>query len=194
MIHEKLMKIQSELKAPKSKRNSFGNYNYRSCEDILESVKPLLKKNGCTLCMSDDIMQVDSRIYVVASATLTDTEKGETLTVKAMAREPDSKKGMDDSQITGTASSYARKYAMNGLFAIDDTKDADTDEYRKQQEVPAKASPNAPAKPICKRCGKEILGATFNGKNYTAAAIIERSTKSFGVPLCWECSVAGGKK
>lgn len=195
-IHEKLMMIQSELKAPKSKRNSFGNYNYRSCEDILEAVKPLLKKNGCTLRMSDTILPVESRVYVVAEATLTDVEKGESLTVKAMAREPDAKKGMDDSQITGTASSYARKYALNGMFAIDDTKDADTDEYQAQQEKPAPRSPAPKAAPknICKRCGKEILGATFNGKNYTPAAIIERSKKSFGVPLCWECCLAKSKE
>ena len=125
-----LIDIQNELKAPKSRRNSFGNYNYRSCEDILEAVKPLLKKHGATLTLADEIVEVGGRIYVKATATLREGEK--TTTVTAYAREADSKKGMDDSQITGTASSYARKYALNGLFLIDDTKDADTDEYQKQ--------------------------------------------------------------
>lgn len=130
-IHEKLMQIQQKLKAPKGQHNSFGNYNYRSAEDILEAVKPLLYEQECTLTLSDDIVVVGDRFYIKTTATLTDTEgKGDHIQVTALAREALQKKGMDDSQITGTASSYARKYALNGLFAIDDTKDADTDEYR----------------------------------------------------------------
>ena len=129
---EALRLIQQELKAPKGQYNSFGKYHYRSCEDIVESVKPLLAKHGVQLTLTDDIVMVGDRIYVKATATLCD-EKGVSETATAFAREPEQKKGMDESQITGTASSYARKYALNGLFLIDDTKDPDTDEYRNQQ-------------------------------------------------------------
>jgi ERF superfamily. len=127
---KKLMQIQSELKAPKNQRNNFGNYNYRSAEDILEAVKPLLASNDCTLTLSDEVVEIGGRIYVKATATFNDGQTDKVVT--AYAREADSKKDMDESQITGTASSYARKYALNGLFLIDDTKDADTDEYQKQ--------------------------------------------------------------
>lgn len=130
---EALKKIQQELKAPKSQRNSFGNYNYRSAEDILEAVKPLLAKYDAQLMLSDDIVEVGGRIYVKATARISDGGIAY-VEATAFAREPEEKRGMDASQITGTASSYARKYALNGLFLIDDTKDADTDEYRKQTE------------------------------------------------------------
>ena len=119
-----LVYIQSNLKAPKNQRNNFGGYNYRSCEDIMEAVKPLLKDVNCTLTVSDDIVQVGDRIYVKATAKLK-TPSGEIYENTAFAREAQSKKGMDDSQVTGATSSYARKYALNGLFCIDDTKDAD---------------------------------------------------------------------
>jgi len=131
-VYEKLIKVQSELKAPKSKYNSFGKYNYRSLEDILEGVKPLLVKHKATLIITDSIEQDGDRYYLKATATFIDTEDGQTISNSALAREAADKKGQDDSQITGTASSYARKYALNGLFLIDDTKDADTDEYHKQ--------------------------------------------------------------
>lgn len=121
---EELKKIQQELKAPKNLTNKFGGYRYRSAEGILESVKPLLGKNNCTLTISDDVVAVGTRVYIKAVATLTN-KSGESVTTTAFAREEETKKGMDASQITGTASSYARKYALNGLFAIDDTKDAD---------------------------------------------------------------------
>lgn len=121
---KELINIQSKLKAPKNQRNTFGGYSYRSCEDILEAVKPLLEKEKCTLTISDAITVVGDRIYVEATATLKNSA-GDAETTKAYAREPLSKKGMDDSQVTGAASSYARKYALNGLFCIDDTKDAD---------------------------------------------------------------------
>lgn len=125
---EKLAKIQAELKAPKDLFNKFGNYHYRSAESILEAVKPLL--DGAILTMCDDIVLVGDRYYIKATATFTDRDF--TLSTTAFAREPNDKKGMDDSQITGTASSYARKYALNALFCIDDAKDADTDEYHEQ--------------------------------------------------------------
>ena len=136
-VYEKLVKVQSELKAPKSKFNSFGKYNYRSLEDILEGVKPLLAKYNATLVIADGVEQVGDRYYIQAKATFIDTENGESISNTALARESTDKKGMDDSQITGTASSYARKYALNGLFLIDDTKDADTDENRIERETKA---------------------------------------------------------
>lgn len=121
---ERLQAVQSELKAPKGQTNKFGNYRYRSAEDILESLKPLLKKNGLALILTDEMVEIGNRIYVKASAAVIDP-MGAQLSVNGYAREAEVKKGMDDSQITGSASSYARKYALNGLFAIDDTKDAD---------------------------------------------------------------------
>ena len=133
-VYEKLSKVQSELKAPKGQYNSFGKYKYRSCEDILEAVKPLNAKHGVVLTVGDEVVEISTRFYVKATATFVDIESGEKIINTALAREDDSKKGMDGSQITGTASSYARKYCLNGLFCIDDTKDADTDEYRHQQE------------------------------------------------------------
>lgn len=126
-----LTTIQNELKAPKGNYNSFGKYRYRSAEDILTAVKPLLAKYDCQLTIADDIIAVSDRVYVKATVTITDAE-GNSQNVTAFARESDSKKGLDCSQITGTASSYARKYALNGMFLIDDTKDADTDEYHHQ--------------------------------------------------------------
>ncbi len=131
---EALKKIQSELKAPKGQFNSFGKYNYRSAEDILEAVKPLLTKYDALLILSDEIKEVGGRVYVKATATFTDSSN-KSIEVRAYAREAEKKSGMDDSQITGTASSYARKYALNGLFLIDDTKDADTEAYRQQTQA-----------------------------------------------------------
>lgn len=161
-IYKKLLEIQSELKAPKGQYNSFGRYKYRSCEDILEAVKPICKKYNTTLIISDEIVSVGDnnsklytenyydkdlkkenirniiaggqRYYIKATATIIDIEDGSVLSNTAYAREEETKKGMDGSQITGTASSYARKYALNGLFCIDDTKDADTDEFKEQTE------------------------------------------------------------
>jgi hypothetical protein len=130
-ISEQLLEIQSNLKVPKGQYNSFGKYNYRSCEDILEAAKPLLLKAGLTLTLDDKVEQVGSHAYIQATATLTNSEK-QTISNHGYAREAETKKGMDDSQITGTTSSYARKYALNGLFLIDDTKDADSDEYQRQ--------------------------------------------------------------
>lgn len=125
-IHEKLAYIQANLKAPKSQYNKFGGYNYRKAEDILEAVKGLLSAQGCTLTCSDELVLIGTRYYIKATATLSDTEKGESIATTAFAREEDEKKGMDGSQITGASSSYARKYALNGLFCIDDTADSDT--------------------------------------------------------------------
>lgn len=123
-MNEKLIKIQTELKAPKNQRNDFGKYNYRSCEDIFEAVKPLLKENGLTLRLTDTLVNIGERYYIKATAILSDGT--ETIENVAYAREEETKKGMDGSQITGASSSYARKYALNGLFLIDDVKDSDS--------------------------------------------------------------------
>lgn len=128
-----LCNIQQRLKAPKGQMNSFGGYKYRSCEDILEAVKPILKDYSYSIGISDDMVLVGDRIYVKATAYIMDKENHIIATATAFAREAESRKGMDDSQVTGTASSYARKYALNGLLAIDDTKDADTNEARDQE-------------------------------------------------------------
>ena len=124
-IYKKLMNIQTKLKAPKSQRNNFGNYNYRSCEDILEAVKPLLDEFKVALTIKDEIVLIGERYYIKATATLIDIDTGDTTETSAYARESAEKRGMDASQVTGATSSYARKYALNGLFAIDDNKDAD---------------------------------------------------------------------
>lgn len=131
MVWNELHKIQKELKAPKGQYNSFGKYKYRSCEDIVEAVKAILP-DGFSLLLSDEIILIGDRFYVKATASL--ASGNDMTSVSAYAREPENKKGMDPSQITGTASSYARKYALNGLFAIDDTKDADTDEHKNQSK------------------------------------------------------------
>lgn len=168
-IAEKLSAIQSELKAPKGQYNNFGNYRYRSCEDILEALKPILRKHGCTLYLSDEPIQIGERYYIRAAATVIDTESGESLQNTAYAREDQDKKGMDGSQITGTSSSYARKYALNGLFCIDDTKDADTDEYIKGQK-----KPEAPERLGCRKCGKPIKGLVYRGAKYAADDVEEK--------------------
>ena len=125
-IYEKLSNVQTELKAPKNQFNGFGKYKYRNCEDILESVKPLLAKNKLTMIISDEIEHIGERFYIKATIELFDVETGETIITSKLAREEETKKGMDASQLTGSTSSYATKYALNGLFLIDDTKDADT--------------------------------------------------------------------
>ena len=138
----KLQEIQHRLKAPKGQYNSFGKYKYRSCEDILEAVKPILNEVGCTLTLSDEPVLIGDRFYIKATARLIGEDTNEVVT--AYARESETKAGMDVSQITGTASSYARKYALNGLFCIDDTKDADTDEFTNQTKGKSGASAPQP--------------------------------------------------
>jgi hypothetical protein len=187
-INEKLAKVQGELKAPKSQYNSFGKYNYRSAEDILSAAKPLCIANGLLLTLSDCITEIGGRIYVTATAMVRDTETdSEPITVTASAREAAEKKGMDESQITGTASSYARKYALNGLFAIDDTKDADTDEYGEQ--TGRDKGNNTPAL-ICADCGKVVKAKG----DWTAQRIADMNSKRFGRILCANCGAAENKK
>jgi len=142
-MHNKLLEIQSKLKAPKNQTNAFGKYKYRSCEDILEAVKPLLKEQGLTMTISDTLDGIGDRNYVRATVTLSDGEKE--ISVSAYAREEETKKGMDGAQITGAASSYARKYALNGLFLIDDTKDADaTNDHGQKKSNKPEDYPSAP--------------------------------------------------
>lgn len=142
-IHAKLNAIQSALKAPKSQYNEFGKYKYRKAEDILESVKPLLKENGCTLTCTDDLQLIGDRYYIRATATITCSEDGSSVSTTAFAREEEEKKGMDGSQVTGASSSYARKYALNGLLCIDDTADSDTTNVgeTKERKTSRKAAP-----------------------------------------------------
>ena len=146
-LQEALIAIQKKLKAPKDLYNKFGNYNYRSAESILEAVKPLLAENGVLLTITDELVMIGTRYYVKSIAMA--QKGGETMCGIGYAREDDSKKGMDGSQVTGASSSYARKYALNGLFLIDDTKDADTDEYHNQQEKAPKQQPK-PSQPKLK--------------------------------------------
>lgn len=186
-LNKKLAAIQKELKAPKSQFNSFGNYNYRSCEDILEAVKPLL--GDISLTISDEVVNIGDRYYVKAHATIDDGDHF--ISAIAYAREPESKKGMDESQITGATSSYARKYALNGLFAIDDTKDADTQDNTDNdgtKKVVASKVNKTPKKDddltifdeladnaVCEVCGKEV-----------SRRVEEYSKDKYGKVLCME--------
>lgn len=158
-IQEKLKEVQSIIKAPKSQYNSFGRYNYRNCEDILNAVKPLLHERNCILTLSDELVNIGDRYYIKATATVCKCDKPEEkISVTSFAREEESKKGMDGSQVTGASSSYARKYALNGLFNIDDTKDSDTTNgiYDNQTIKPKQQKAKENTKVICTKCGKEI--------------------------------------
>lgn len=180
----RVLALQSELKAPKGQTNKFGCYKYRSCEDILEAVKPLLKKYGLVLTVGDDLMNVGDRYYICATATLRDTDSEAAIKNSAYAREAFEKKGMDEAQITGTASSYARKYALNGLFCIDDTKDADTDEYNERTRRGNESHHGT----LCSDCGQTIFGTLKrDGSDWPAQEIVTYSTGRFGRPLCPAC-------
>lgn len=141
-IYSKLLSIQNELKAPKNQYNKFGKYNYRSCEDILEAIKPLCLKYGAVVLIDDYVSQIGERFYVKAKASLIDIDTQEEVYACAYARESENKKGMDSAQVTGATSSYARKYALNGLFCIDDTKDVDTQEYQEKKQTNNNQSKN----------------------------------------------------
>lgn len=179
-ILEKLNIIQSKLKAPKGQYNTFGNYNYRSCEDILEALKPLLAENKMTLIINDNIEQLGERYYLKATCTLFDAETGEKVSNSAYARETETKKAMDAAQITGSVSSYARKYALNGLFAIDDTKDSDTNEnYKQTQKNQSNAQKNAQGVDILKV--RNEIAQTLKAKNYDFNKFVEYLKKIYGV-------------
>lgn len=182
-IFEKISDIQMRLKAPKSQYNSFGKYNYRNCEDILEAVKPLLNEHKLYINIYDTIEYIGNRYYIKATVTVSDGES--TITSQAYAREEESKKGMDGSQVTGASSSYARKYALNGMFAIDDTKDSDTTNTGGKEQPKEK-----PKEYKCECCGKSFTEFDWNGRHYTAGQAYEMSKKKNGKPLCKKCADA----
>lgn len=163
-IYETLSNIQVELKAPKNLYNSFGKYKYRNAESILEAAKPLCAKHGCTLTVSDEVILIGSRYYIKATATVQDKD-GNAASTTALAREDETKKGMDGAQITGTASSYARKYALNGLFCIDDTKDPDIDEYHNQTTAEPQRDTNAAAARLAARAECQRAVKSYCQKN-----------------------------
>lgn len=179
----RLIEIQQRLKAPKGQFNSFGNYKYRSCEDIMEAVKPILQDLNLSLVINDELQNIGERYYIKATVSLYDKDGHKIVSTSAFAREEETKKGMDGSQITGASSSYARKYALNGLFAIDDTKDSDfTNKHGKEEKITetnnkldeqiAKES----EKLVCSDCGKTIFKPAY-----------EFSMSKYGKPLCREC-------
>ena len=183
---QRLSEIQAELKAPKGQYNEFGKYSYRSCEDILEAVKPLLAKRQLVLTITDELTMIGNRYYVKATARIEDElNYGNAVSVSAYAREAESKKGMDESQITGSASSYARKYALNGLLLIDDTRDADTRDNKEDKPAP-KAEELASDLPdtevnnaedyACSDCNAELKQGVF-----------QYSLNHYGRPLCFSC-------
>lgn len=166
-LYQKLSRIQAELKAPKNLFNKFGNYSYRNVEGIQEALKPYETKFGVMTILSDSIEEINGRVYVKATATIFDTESGESIEVSAYAREAESKKGMDEAQLTGATSSYARKYALNGLFLLDDTKDADSEEYQTQgKQEPKKATPKkeTEVKPLSEK-ELQFLTQRYKGEN-----------------------------
>ena len=194
-IFEKLSAIQEELSVPKNQHNGFGNYNYRSCEDILEKAKPLCKKYKAVLMLFDELVNIGDRYYVKATAHLYDTESTEVINAWGFAREEESKKGMDGSQVTGASSSYARKYALNGLFCIDDVKDSDfTNTGEKTASKPPVKAPapastntrpapqNAPTAGICVACG-----ATVNDN------VRDYSLKKYKQVFCMDCQKKYGR-
>ena len=150
-LTQKLIDIQTALKVPKNQFNKFGNYNFRNCEDILEAVKPLCNEKNLALVISDEMIEVGGRVYVKATAELMDSTEGVQIKVSACAREAETQKGMQDSQLTGSTSSYARKYALNGLFAIDDTKDSDATNKHGKEEKKAEQSQQEPVLLTCEQ-------------------------------------------
>lgn len=194
-VYEKLIAVQEKLKAPKNQYNKFGKYYYRNAEDILEAVKPLCAEQKAVIFISDRPMFVDGRFYIEATAVFQDIESEGRVSVCAYAREDESKKGMDGSQITGATSSYARKYALNGLLCVDDGKDADSlppdndgEQSTKKPEF-QRVDPLSDNKPlICENCGKPILTTRKKGEIFkTADEIIKFSREAFSSTLCYYC-------
>ena len=195
-IYEKLSAIQAELNAPKNQYNSYGGFYYRNCEDILNALKPLCKAQNTVLVIADNLLQIGDRYYVESVATLHDLESKDHIEVTAYAREEETKKGMDGSQVTGASSSYARKYALNGLFCIDDAKDSDytngiqnapkaAQQAQKQPEsVNTRSEQKTPQKGAkCQECGTWI-----------SDKVKEFCLKKFNAPLCMDCQKKHGNK
>ncbi len=176
-VYEKLLLVQTELKAPKSQRNDFGNFNYRSCEDILEAVKPLLHKANAVLMILDDIVTAGNRFYVKATATFQDVESGGQVTAWGYAREPENRPKMDEAQVTGSSSSYARKYALNGLFCIDDTKDPDVTNTGQKQDAPRAPKKADPGQQRLTPGDLETLSREADSKGVGHATICQRYGK-----------------
>lgn len=184
-LSKRLLNVQMKLNAPKSNRNSFGNYDYRSAEDILEAVKPLLQEEGLLLIINDELVNIGDRYYVKARAQVVSADSNEVVAIsaEAYAREAEDKKGMDSAQVTGATSSYARKYALNGLFAIDDAKDADTDEHHKQVD---NTPTYQPSNTVVLARAKKKINETLEAQGYNTAAakmafielVLEHSTIS----------------
>ena len=197
-IYAALMAVQSELKAPKGQKNTFGNYSYRSAEDILEAVKPLLKVNGLYLNISDDVVLIGDRCYVKATVTAVDIATGEAESATAYAREQAEKKGMDAAQVTGATSSYARKYALNALFGIDDTKDADTDEYARTGQSGANQRQSKTQAPTQVQddthAARRELSAEMKRIGATKEEVVAVCIKLFGKSSSANLSVAEMKK
>ena len=199
-VREKLAAVQKVLKAPKNQYNSFGKYAYRSCEDILEAAKPLCIENGLILTISDDIVAVGDRYYIKATAAVIDVSDGERVETSGIAREAEERKGMDASQVTGSTSSYARKYALNGLFSIDDTKDADaTNDHGKGKAMASKAEAAGIGEQVkeykCCDCGKAFQEFTDkNGKTWSAGQVfhMSESNNTDGKARCSACIKKAG--
>lgn len=198
-IAAKLVQIQRELKAPKGQYNSFGKYHYRSCEDITEAAKPICAKYNTALTLDDDVVEIGGRVYIKATAKLTDAETENSIFTTAFAREDESKKGMDSSQLTGATSSYARKYALSGLFALDDTKDSDftnTGDGEKKQSLGSQIASIGESSPyVCAECGKPFTAFTDSkGQPHTAQEAWEmvRSRSADGIARCKECREKAG--
>ena len=195
----KLFAVQQALKAPKDQFNGFGKYHYRSCEGILEALKPHLGLNQLILTLNDEVVSGGDRVYIKATATVTDIEEGGSISCSAFAREEETKKGMDASQVTGAASSYARKYALNGLFAIDDNKDSDatndgaknatTEKTAVNRTNSASSEKSAKTTPHfeCVNCGAVLKPYEFNGKTIPIRQHAEKSQAQYGKVLCLDC-------
>ena len=178
-IYKKLMLVQSKLKAPKNQYNSFGKYSYRSCEDILEGLKPLLNEVEAIITLNDEVVNIGERFYIKAIATFIDIATGEKVEVSALAREDETKKGMDLAQVTGSVSSYARKYALNGLFAIDDTKDSDSTNKHDKDNVTNLNSENKWTNPKLTESQIKRLYAIAYKKGIAADKVKEQVLKKF---------------
>lgn len=197
-LYEKLLRIQQTVRATKSEYNDFGKYPYRSAEGIIEAIKPILADTHTFILLSDDVCIFGDRVYVKATATLHDCESAETISTSAFAREAREKKGMDEAQITGSASSYARKYALSGLLLLDDNKDADSNEYTKQTQEKGDSEakkgkeekPKTIKKLICTDCHNPIVDV----QGVKAEKIAEKTTEKYEVPLCVACAQARKEK
>ena len=202
-IYEKLINIQLELKAPKNQRNTFGNYNFRSCEDILESVKGLNHKYRVLLLIEDEVVNIENRFYIKANCKLVNIDNPSEIIINtALAREPESKPKFDDSQVTGSSSSYARKYALNGLYSIDDNKDADTNEFANQSQGELKIEKDTKSKTTKTSVKKvELINASDKEEitklakdNNDALNLIKETLKECGVNKISELSCDKGKE